>query len=59
MTVEELAKMLRVDERSVYRKAARNEIPGVFRVGNNGTIRFIKASILQWIFDQANYVKNV
>jgi len=51
MTVEEVANLLRVDERTIYRKCEMNEIPH-FRVGETGSIRFVKDKILQWINDQ-------
>lgn len=51
MTVEELAGMLRVDDRTLYRKCENGEIP-FFRVGTNGAIRFDRETILNWIKEQ-------
>lgn len=51
LTVEEVASILKVDDRTVYRKCEDNEIPH-FRVGETGAIRFVKAKFLQWIEEQ-------
>ncbi|MCX5699589.1 MAG: helix-turn-helix domain-containing protein [Candidatus Omnitrophica bacterium] len=52
MTVEEVAALLRIEPRTVYRKVEANEIPGAFRVGQDGAIRFVKEEILKWINGQ-------
>ena len=52
LTVEEIAALLKIEPRTVYRKVEANEIPGAFRVGQNGAIRFVKEEILKWITEQ-------
>lgn len=53
LTVEEVAGMLRVDPRSIYRQVENNDIPGWFRLKNGtGAIRFIKAKVMEWIESQ-------
>lgn len=51
LTVDEVANILRVDDRTVYRKCEKNEIPH-FRIGGSGAIRFIKSKFLQWVEEQ-------
>lgn len=51
LTIEEVAEILKVDDRTVYRKCENNEIPH-FRVGTTGAIRFVKSKFLQWIEEQ-------
>lgn len=51
LTVEEVAQILKVDDRTVYRRCEDNQIPH-FRVGETGAIRFVKAKFLQWIEEQ-------
>ena len=46
MTIKEVADYLKVHERTVYRLAAKGEIPG-FKVAN--TWRFRREDIRQWI----------
>ncbi len=53
LTVEEVAALLRIDERTVYRKVEDKTIPGAFRIGPNGPIRFVKEKIMKWIETQA------
>lgn len=48
LTIDELSKILNVTDRTIYRKIEENQIP-YFRVGNNGSIRFLKSKILEWI----------
>lgn len=52
LTVEEVATMLKIEPRTVYRKVKAKAIPGVFRVGVTGAIRFAKQDILNWINEQ-------
>lgn len=52
LTVDEVAAMLKIEPRTIYRKVEDNEIPGVFRVGPTGSIRFVKEEILKWIQGQ-------
>lgn len=51
LTVEQVAEILKVDARTIYRRCEANEIPH-FRVGETGAIRFLKAKFLQWIEEQ-------
>lgn len=51
LTVEQLATMLGITDRTVYRKCDDKELP-FFRVGKTGPIRFLKSSIMQWIEEQ-------
>jgi excisionase family DNA binding protein len=51
LTIEEVAEMLRVDDRTLYRKVEHNQIPH-FRVGGTGAIRFVKDKIIKWIDEQ-------
>jgi len=46
LTVRELAELLRVDEKTVYRMAQRGELPG-FKV--SGSWRFEQGDIRAWI----------
>jgi excisionase family DNA binding protein len=55
LTVDEVAKMLRVQIRAVYSKVKKNQIPGVFRTnGSSGRIRFDKQKVLDWIAQGGN-----
>lgn len=56
LTVEEVAQILRVTPRTIYRKVELNQIPGAFRVGSSGSFRFVKDKILNWINAQAKVV---
>jgi excisionase family DNA binding protein len=47
MTVAELAKMLRVNENTVYREIAAGHVPGVLRLGR--TIRISRTAVLRWL----------
>jgi excisionase family DNA binding protein len=53
LTILEVAKYLKVAERTVYRLAAAKKIPA-FRVG--GSWRFSRAEIDQWIRRQSSVV---
>lgn len=59
LTLEEVAALLRIDERSVYRKIERGELPGVVKIGNgsHAHIRFIKNEIYNWLQGQVNSTK--
>ena len=46
LTVEEVALITRYAEKHIYRKVAKNEIPGVQRFGRG--IRFVRAEIMAW-----------
>lgn len=61
MEVEEVAALLKVEPRTIYRYVEDNRIPGVFRIskdGQNGAIRFVKAEILKWIQEQVQKGQN-
>lgn len=47
LTADEVAKLLRVNRKTVYAAFRQGEIPGGRRVG--GTIRFSRARVLQWL----------
>lgn len=51
MTVKEVADYLRVNQRTVYRLAAENRLPG-FKVGTHW--RFKRADIDEWIAAQSS-----
>lgn len=51
LTIKEVAKFLKVNERTVYRLAAAKKIPA-FKVGN--AWRFKKVEIDQWISEQSS-----
>jgi excisionase family DNA binding protein len=48
LTVSELAKILRITERTLYRKVERKDIP-YFLIGSTGSIRFQRAAINKWL----------
>ena len=52
MTVKEVADYLKVNDRTVYRLATSNKLPG-FKVG--GSWRFRKNEIDLWINEQSNH----
>lgn len=47
VTVEEVAKLLRVNRKTVYEAIKRREVPGVRRIG--GTIRISRDAVLGWL----------
>ncbi len=47
ITVDELAALLRVDEKTVYAAIARGEIPGVRRIGR--VLRASREAVLAWL----------
>ena len=51
LTVKELAEYLRINEKTAYRLASEQRLPG-FRVG--GSWRFRKAAVDAWIEDEEN-----
>ena len=55
MTVKEVADYLKVNDRTVYRLATSNKLPG-FKVG--GSWRFRKNEIELWISEQSNQKSN-
>lgn len=48
LNTQELSKILGVTDRTIYRKVENKEIP-FFRVGDKGSVRFLKSKILSWI----------
>lgn len=54
MTAEEVAKLLRVNKKTVYAAFKQGEIPGGRRIG--GTIRFSRERVLQWLADGQEHV---
>jgi len=53
LTVEDMARMLEVTDRTIYRKVESGEIPH-FRIGKKGSIRVLKSKFLNWIESQHN-----
>lgn len=49
LKADEVAKLLRVNRKTVYEAASRDEIPGVVRVGR--VIRFRRDAVLAWASD--------
>jgi excisionase family DNA binding protein len=47
LTVQELAKLLRVHEKTVYQHLTDGKIPGVVKVGR--AVRFNREAVLAWI----------
>jgi len=47
LTADEVAKLLRVNRKTVYAAFKQGEIPGGRRIG--GTIRFSRARVLEWL----------
>lgn len=46
LTVDEVAKLLRVNRKTVYEAVQRDEIPGAFHIGR--VIRFSRDQLLTW-----------
>lgn len=55
MTVDELAKYLRMKKVTIYKHAQEGKLPG-FKVGS--TWRFKKTTIDKWIEDQENHISD-
>jgi excisionase family DNA binding protein len=49
LNVDEVADLLRVEERLVYDSVKRNEIPGVRRFGKRGIIRVSRRVFFDWL----------
>lgn len=47
LTVDELARLLRVERKTVYTLIAQGELPGVRRVGRS--IRIFRRAVLDWL----------
>ena len=56
LTVKELAEYLRINEKTAYRLASEQKLPG-FRVG--GSWRFRKAAVDAWIEDEENRARGM
>jgi len=54
LTIREVAELLKINEKTAYRLAAKGKIPG-FRVG--GSWRFRRTDIDQWIEEQRTATK--
>jgi excisionase family DNA binding protein len=54
LNVDELAEILRVEERLVYDSIKRNEIPGVRRFGKRGIIRISRRAFFEWLHRRAS-----
>ena len=50
LKAEELAKLLRINRKTLYDAVARDEIPGVVRFGRS--LRFRRDAVLAWCFEQ-------
>ena len=48
LKVDELAELLRLNRKTIYEAARRDEIPGAVRVGQ--VLRFRRDAVLAWIF---------
>ena len=49
LNAKEIAELLRIHVNTVYEAAARDEIPGVVRLGRN--VRFRRDAVLAWAFE--------
>jgi excisionase family DNA binding protein len=54
LTVDELAKVLRVDRKTVYNLIARGELPGVRRLGR--AVRIHRDAVLGWLAQGQGHV---
>ncbi len=52
LTVDELAAILRMNPKSVYRYVAERKVPGVVRIGR--TMRFNREVVLRWLAGQTD-----
>ena len=50
LTVRQVALLTQYDPQTVYRKAAKREIPGLIRFGRS--IRFVRSAVLRWKTDR-------
>ncbi|HAE8194416.1 MULTISPECIES: helix-turn-helix domain-containing protein [Enterobacteriaceae] len=55
LTIKEVADYLKVNERTIYRLAARGDLPG-FRVGN--AWRFRRGDLNVWVSSKTGQAKN-
>ena len=55
LTIKEVAEYLKVNERTIYRLAASNDLPG-FRVGN--AWRFKRSDLDTWVLKQTEQATN-
>ncbi len=55
LTIEQVAKFLKVTDRTIYRLAPAGKIPA-FKVG--GMWRFLRADIDRWIIQESRVVRN-
>ena len=56
LTVEEVATLLKLEPHTIYARAAKDEIPGAFRIGEGEQppLRFSKRVIMEWIQKEAS-----
>lgn len=54
LSVRQLAELLNINRYTAYHKARNHQIPGMFRVGPTGSIRFVEKIILEWINSQVH-----
>ena len=55
LKVDEMARLLRVNRKTLYEAVQRDEIPGAFRVGR--CLRFRREAVLKW-FGQGRLIPN-
>ena len=54
LNVDEVAEVLRMEERLVYSSIKRDEIPGVRRFGKRGIIRVSRRVFFDWLHGRAS-----
>jgi excisionase family DNA binding protein len=54
LSVDDVARLLRVDRKTVYAAIARGEIPGARRLGK--AIRFSRDAVLAWLAEGQGHV---
>jgi helix-turn-helix protein len=54
LNVDEVAEVLRMEERLVYASIKRDEIPGVRRFGKRGIIRISRRVFFDWLHRRAS-----
>lgn len=56
LTTKELATILRVSVRTIYRKCKRGEIPGMVQSGPFGHYRYRRETVLHWLNEGGSVV---
>ena len=56
LTVDQVARLLKLTVDTIYDKHIKGEIPGAFRIGDGpqAPIRFSKRVLMEWIIKEAN-----